>query len=242
MRPPWTPNGVFPYERESINFMKRNTLVEFNKWAKRYYNESLETFAQEAVNGYNLYDMTSDRMPYETFRDLAKLWVEDLTDEEFARWLDEEQSCYSFWGRQDEHGDLYPRNRDYYQLKQNNFRALIALPYPRRLIQEIVSWDNLHMSVRYVNNTCEWVKRNIKHVFRDDIVSLKQQAANIARKQEYSKEELDQIPIECKELMGTIFLRRPNQIDAIANSRNIITPSDGYLHTVPALYNQVKKI
>lgn len=242
MRPHYIPKGFFQYEQESINFIKRNTLVEFNKWAKRYYNESLETFEQEIVNGYNLYDMTSDRMSYETFRDLSKLWVEDLTDEEFARWLDEEHNCYSFWGRQDEHGDYYPLDRDYNQLKQDNFRALVALPYPRGLIKEIVSWNDLQMSVRYVNHACEWVKRNIKHVFRDDVVSLKQQAANVASKREYSKEELDQIPIECKELMGTIFLRRPNQMDVISNSRNMILSSNAYLNIMLALYNQFKKV
>lgn len=105
-----------------------------------YYTQFVRCSEEQKVEcgdyTYALYNV--EKHPFCDFDSLTNLLdqkclSEQPSEEEFLKWLHE--NCCSDWGRMDEEGEtFYDDYLTVQEVRENNFEALLELPYPRKII------------------------------------------------------------------------------------------------------------
>ncbi len=177
--------GPYGQDLQRISDRKRELSILNDKKSALYYSDESKVIMteDEEVNGYKLFNASTNIMDYETFQMLMGLKDIAVPDNEFMEWL--EDNCCSDWGKQDRHGECFggfwkypegsPERENAYTLStEDNFKGLCELPYPREIIKKTVQYgcSNRHESVRYSNFLCEWVTRKAKFL-SNNVISLK---------------------------------------------------------------------
>jgi hypothetical protein len=157
-----------PFEKDIIN------VNDYIDSCDQLYNQKLEIFESEEINGYKLYNTKVNVMSYDFFKELIILWNKDVeyTYDEFYEKYDS-MAC-SDWSKQDRHGEsfggfwtypdgTYEKNNAYNLSRDDNCKGLWELPYPKEIILKTIEMgcSNRMESVRYSNFLCEWIKRKM---------------------------------------------------------------------------------
>jgi hypothetical protein len=157
-----------------IKARKQQLICEEDVRAKRYYEKHLSFTEDETVNGYRLMSVDlSTRIEFETFLFIHEQWDngdKDMDDVKFVQWL--EENCCTDWNKQDRHGTCfggfwrcekgtYEHDNAYTLSREDNFKGLCELPFPRWIIMETVNWGchTREESVRFSNFCCVWLER-----------------------------------------------------------------------------------
>lgn len=160
---------------------KQELVIQQNQMAALFYSEESKVImtCEEEVNGYHLWTVTDNAniMSYEDFLEYRKISDKYISDEEFLEWLYD--NCCSDWAKQDRHGECYggfwqypegseERKNAWTLSKEDNFKGLCQLPYPRELIKETIKMGcaTREESVRYSNFICEWIKRKANLMYQ----------------------------------------------------------------------------
>lgn len=163
-----------------IKARKQQLICEEDVRAKRYYENHLCFTEDETVNGYRLTSVDlSTRIEFETFLLIHEEWDsgdKDMDDVKFVQWL--EENCCTDWNKQDRHGTCfggfwrceegtYEHDNAYTLSREDNFKGLCELPFPRRIIMETINWGckTREESVRFSNFCCVWLERKREQMF-----------------------------------------------------------------------------
>lgn len=184
---------VFIEDINQIKYRKKELCMLSDKRAYSYYSEFVHTYVKKQigldaqtleenleyvpiqVETYEPYVLTEPWCEYDKFLEIMQTdcLLKQPSEQEFVDWLD--ANCCSAWGKMNRHGEYYvgfwayPEGSDErenaFQLShQDNYQALIELPYPRKLIIRSVQLGcyNHHESPRYSHFVCWWFDQTIK--------------------------------------------------------------------------------
>lgn len=198
--------GPGPYGENirEVSDKKKELGIQQDQMAALFYSveSNVVMYYEEEVNGYHLWTIKDNGniMSYEDFLTLRKKSDIYIPDEEFLQWLDD--NCCSDWAKQDRDGECYggfwqypegsyEKENAYTLSREDNFKGLCELPYPRELIKETIKMgcSNRQESVRYSNFICEWIKRKAALMYK--FPSLKTLSSAVVKTQvKYNEKEL----------------------------------------------------
>ena len=167
--------GPYGKDLQRISDKKKELSVLQDKKAALFYSDESKIIMSEneEVNGYKLFETSTNIMDYETFKMLMSLKDIVVPDKEFMEWLND--NCCSDWYKQDRHGECfggfwkYPEGSEERENAstlsgEDNFKGLCELPFSREIIKKTIQYgcSNRFESVRYSNFMCEWITRKEK--------------------------------------------------------------------------------
>jgi hypothetical protein len=162
-----------------IRALKQTLISVKDVRARRYYETPLSFLEEDMANGYRLLDLDLNKqIEFETFLFIHEQWDDDddMDDVKFVRWL--EENCCTDWNKQDRHGNpfggfwkydegTYEYEHAYELSREDNFKGLCELPFPRWIIMKTVDWGckTREESVRFSNFCCVWLERKREQMF-----------------------------------------------------------------------------
>lgn len=166
---------AYSYYTDFVHTSELGKMVDSNS---RGQGIKFEIIPKKIVCGsttYELYPLEKPWCPYNDFLEILNdhCLSYQPSEEQFLEWLYE--NCCGTWGKIDRHGEFYAgfwnypeeseERKNAFQLShEDNYQALIELPYPRKLIMHTVEigCSNHYESPRYSHFLCWWFDQTIK--------------------------------------------------------------------------------
>jgi len=133
------------------------------------FRKTLEIFSTENVNGYYLYYISSELLfAYDDFLSYIELWNDPDQPSKSEFMAKYQRKACSEWCKMQPDGT--PGQYFGNSVRELNGNALWDLPYPKKFVLKTINigCQTRQESVRYSNFMCEWMKRKIEQMARDE--------------------------------------------------------------------------